>query len=77
MLISTNQFKLENLQCRGNSIGGKLIDNVLLSQSLYLRVLNLSDNNLTAFNASTLLNFVKSFVNVDHLFISGNPEVPA
>ena len=53
-------------------MGGKELDNVLASVSNTLKVLDLSDNNLTEFNAEVLRHYAKNNVWIEAIHVTGN-----
>ena len=75
--ISRNRTKLEELQCRGNEIGGKSIDKILSSISRSLRVLNLNNNQLNEMNGQILLDTARNNVVLEQVSIDNNEQVNA
>ena len=73
--ISKNKTFTQYLECRGNKIGGNALNNVLACVSRTLKVLDLSDNNLTEMNGEILRSYSRTNVWIEAINISDNQMI--
>ena len=73
--ISKDKTKTQFLFCKGNNIGGKLLNAILASASRSLKVLDLSDNNLTEMNGEILKGYARNNVWIEAIHLKSNTLV--
>ena len=73
--ISKDKTKTQSLFCKGNNIGGKLLNTILASVSRSLKVLDLSDNNLSEMNGEILKGYARNNVWIEAIHLDSNTLV--
>ena len=73
--ISKDKTKTQSLFCKGNNIGGKLLNVILASVSRSLKVLDLSDNNLSEMNGEILKGYARNNVWIEAIHLDSNTLV--
>ena len=73
--ISKDKTKTQSLFCKGNNIGGKLLNAILASVSRSLKVLDLSDNNLSEMNGEILKGYARNNVWIEAIHLDSNTLV--
>ena len=73
--MSKDKTKTQSLFCKGNNIGGKLLNAILASVSRSLKVLDLSDNNLSEMNGEILKGYARNNVWIEAIHLDSNTLV--
>ena len=73
--ISKDKTKTQSLFCKGNNIGGNLLNVILASVSRSLKVLDLSDNNLSEMNGEILKGYARNNVWIEAIHLDSNTLV--
>ena len=76
-LVSRNKTRIQRLECRGNELGGRALDNTLSCMSRSLKVLDLSKNRLTEMNGEVLRSYAATNVWIEAIHLGNNRKVKA